>query len=182
MPAALPLANLIARGHMLSDGTLSPKGEAGVAIGVVIFVLARFASLSLSLNVVMINKATSDKAKLGSMYGTAQSFQAASRAVAPAFVSSIRTVCQEKHPRRLFRLGGDNESGCSRRVRRFECQSLWVRGRSKWNKRRDDANNHESGVYKRDNAQHIDPSAVINVKHASESTAELCDLDWYYDI
>jgi len=88
--AALPLTNLVARGNELEDGTLSPEGEAGVAIGIVIMlVLARIASLSFALNVVMVKNATSDKEKLGSMYGISQSFSCAARAVGPAFVSSF---------------------------------------------------------------------------------------------
>ncbi|KDQ14750.1 hypothetical protein BOTBODRAFT_32505 [Botryobasidium botryosum FD-172 SS1] len=88
--AMLPLTNLIARGNVLEDGTLSPEGEARVSIGIVIMiVLARIATLSFSLNVVLVKSATPDKEKLGSMYGISQSFSCAARAIGPAFVSSF---------------------------------------------------------------------------------------------
>ncbi|KZS87809.1 MFS general substrate transporter [Sistotremastrum niveocremeum HHB9708] len=98
--ALLPFINIIARmtlpaEALLDDDLRFPASPlVWMSIGVVLSVF-RMASMSYSLNVILIKNAAPSQEALGSTFGLSQSVACIARAASPAFVSSIFAVSKK---------------------------------------------------------------------------------------
>jgi len=81
----------------MEDGIESPGGEKGIVVGIaLVLVLAGFANLALTLNIILVKNAAPNQQTLGAIYGLSQTCAGVGRSISPAFVSSLFAWSIEK--------------------------------------------------------------------------------------
>jgi len=87
---SIPLLNVFARTTSLPGGQLTTLGSIGMWVGVAfLVVIPRFATMNLSLHILLLKSAAPSPTVLGSTFGLAQTVTCMARAMTPALASSL---------------------------------------------------------------------------------------------